>query len=933
MKVLAVTSGKGGVGKTTLALNIARQLSLHGQRTLIVDFDIHNKGTTGLFLDKVGPSSPSIISIVEGSKRFDHARTTALSAAIEPLPLTNDGLLLLLPASRPDEMISWRSFHGPNDPIDEIVTFFRPLFEQLTSRLKIDVVVIDCYGGIDSLTVAAAGIADDTIIVNEPDVITFSGTLLLYKYLCDTYAASARKPSIHFVINRITSRHSFCFLDSEYQKHLCGLSIRNSILAYLHYDKLVMETFGDYPFFTELLPRSLITKKIRLLIRELWPEHQFEGILRVSPRKEKKIYRATSETRFADPERIIRSALLAPFFLMVPVGILTLLILQPVASLPYRWVRLPWSFAILMLAVILCFVLIFEPIQIARWSLRIANYTRRKRALQKRMRRPLRYLMSAGAYCRAVPAALLSLLMCVGMVSTVFEKVSSSQPFYRDISIWEGAVSGFKAGGHYGGLRMSYGSRVDAKNSTFENADLSNARLSGVTLTGVSLIRANLSHANLSFADLSGAHLSSANLEGATLMGTKFSGAELPDANLVGAILMRADLSGANLSDANLVGASLMRADLSGANLSDANLVGASLVEADLSTATLSRAILCGADLDGAKFGQADLLTANLRGVKNWQNIKSMNLANIHNVQSPPDGFLDWWVTQKKEAVYEKDGPTWKRWLAAVASVDEGRRLATRGEIKEAIAAFEEARKQDRDVELYPGLGSDPQAVAYWLGGRGWQDRGREFAQRGEAVDSYEAYAKAANVLKEGLSVSPNDESLLESLGAVYYDHLFKYEAAYECYKKVVVLKPDLKADTVEYWANFAEACLAVGHFEEANTSAQGLLTKPAVSRVLTPDEELAMRLVVISSLVLQKRTGEVDGKMKEFISRYNSVADEYEPRWVYKGTRNFITNYPKMDKEYKKILLKLIEFLETPAPSITTEQIGWRTATTKVAK
>ena len=119
-------------------------------------------------------------------------------------------------------------------------------------------IIIDCYGGIDSLTIAATGIAGDTIIVNEPDVITFSGTLLLYNYISDTYRNAAKKPKIHFVINRITSRYSYKFLSGEYSKHLSGLAISKSILAYLPYDKLLFENFGDYPFFTELLPKSLI---------------------------------------------------------------------------------------------------------------------------------------------------------------------------------------------------------------------------------------------------------------------------------------------------------------------------------------------------------------------------------------------------------------------------------------------------------------------------------------------------------------------------------------------------------------------------------------------------------------------------------------------------------------------------------------------------
>jgi cellulose biosynthesis protein BcsQ len=209
MKILAVTSGKGGVGKTTISLNIARQLSLHGVRVLVGDLDIHNKGATGLFLDRVSESSPSVMRTVHESNHFDRERAAELANKTEPLRLDKEGRLLFLPASAPKEMVKWNRFVAENSTI---VGFFEEFFRVLAERCVVDVIVLDCYGGVDSLTVAAAGLAEDTIVVNEPDLITFSGTLLLYNYLADTYKDAARKPRVHFVINRITSRHSFDFL-------------------------------------------------------------------------------------------------------------------------------------------------------------------------------------------------------------------------------------------------------------------------------------------------------------------------------------------------------------------------------------------------------------------------------------------------------------------------------------------------------------------------------------------------------------------------------------------------------------------------------------------------------------------------------------------------------------------------------------------------
>lgn len=51
-KVIAVTNQKGGVGKTTSAVNIAYYLAKAGKRVLLVDLDPQGNATSGLGIDK-----------------------------------------------------------------------------------------------------------------------------------------------------------------------------------------------------------------------------------------------------------------------------------------------------------------------------------------------------------------------------------------------------------------------------------------------------------------------------------------------------------------------------------------------------------------------------------------------------------------------------------------------------------------------------------------------------------------------------------------------------------------------------------------------------------------------------------------------------------------------------------------------------------------
>ena len=47
--IIAFTSGRGGSGKTTLAVNFANIIQKKGKTILLIDLDLSNRGSTGLF--------------------------------------------------------------------------------------------------------------------------------------------------------------------------------------------------------------------------------------------------------------------------------------------------------------------------------------------------------------------------------------------------------------------------------------------------------------------------------------------------------------------------------------------------------------------------------------------------------------------------------------------------------------------------------------------------------------------------------------------------------------------------------------------------------------------------------------------------------------------------------------------------------------------
>lgn len=69
--VISVTNQKGGVGKTTSAVNIAYYLAKQGKRTLLIDFDPQGNATSGLGVDKQKLEATMVDVVLEAKPLVD----------------------------------------------------------------------------------------------------------------------------------------------------------------------------------------------------------------------------------------------------------------------------------------------------------------------------------------------------------------------------------------------------------------------------------------------------------------------------------------------------------------------------------------------------------------------------------------------------------------------------------------------------------------------------------------------------------------------------------------------------------------------------------------------------------------------------------------------------------------------------------------------
>lgn len=142
---IVVTSGKGGVGKTTVAANLAACLAKRGQRVILcdADFGLNNVDLAVGLEDLV---TYDIVDVIEG-------RCRAKQALVEH-PRQTNLFLLASSHSAPERYVSPQA-------VKVVLDALSPQF---------DFIFIDCPAGIDDGFHRAVATADEAIVVTTPQV-------------------------------------------------------------------------------------------------------------------------------------------------------------------------------------------------------------------------------------------------------------------------------------------------------------------------------------------------------------------------------------------------------------------------------------------------------------------------------------------------------------------------------------------------------------------------------------------------------------------------------------------------------------------------------------------------------------------------------------------------------------------------------------------
>src|ERR1035437_7771086 len=174
--VYAIANQKGGVGKTTTAVNVAACIAEAGYSTLLVDVDPQANATVGLGIART--QSPGLYEVLTGEATAAEAITDSAVAGLRAIPAGAGG-------------------EGANAGLPRTDGYEFRLRERLAEvREEFEYVLLDCPPSLGPLTVNALAAADRVIVPVQTEYFALEGLA----GLLETLAIVQRELNPHLTV-------------------------------------------------------------------------------------------------------------------------------------------------------------------------------------------------------------------------------------------------------------------------------------------------------------------------------------------------------------------------------------------------------------------------------------------------------------------------------------------------------------------------------------------------------------------------------------------------------------------------------------------------------------------------------------------------------------------------------------------------------------
>ena len=185
-RIIAIANQKGGVGKTTTAINLGTALAAIGEHVLIVDLDPQGNASTGLGIDrKARRTSTYDVLTGQAPMRAAVLQTAVPQLMIAPSTMDLSGLELEIGRER-DRAFRLRSALAALNKGERSFDF--------------TYVLVDCPPSLNLLTVNAMAAADSVLVPLQCEFFALEGLSQLLKTVEQVKTALNPKLSIHGIV-------------------------------------------------------------------------------------------------------------------------------------------------------------------------------------------------------------------------------------------------------------------------------------------------------------------------------------------------------------------------------------------------------------------------------------------------------------------------------------------------------------------------------------------------------------------------------------------------------------------------------------------------------------------------------------------------------------------------------------------------------------
>jgi len=185
-RVIAVANQKGGVGKTTTAINLGTALAAIGEHVLVIDLDPQGNASTGLGIErKARHVSTYDVLTAKSSLRAAVLATTVPRLDIAPSTMDLSGLELEIGQQRD------RAFRLRNALVD---------LNKGARDYDYDYVLVDCPPSLNLLTVNAMAAADSILVPLQCEFFALEGLSQLLKTVEQVKSSLNPTLSIHGIV-------------------------------------------------------------------------------------------------------------------------------------------------------------------------------------------------------------------------------------------------------------------------------------------------------------------------------------------------------------------------------------------------------------------------------------------------------------------------------------------------------------------------------------------------------------------------------------------------------------------------------------------------------------------------------------------------------------------------------------------------------------